>query len=720
MTEKHKANLKWQDSFCQKALKEATSLACHLVSEDGPLKKKTIKITPTFSLSGLSDQLIYERQEKFLNQWMHDTKFFNSFKKFSLPLCHKGAEKLIRDSLQLPSKTLLKDFHVKQAVISACLTILRQTIGSCFATAPAILIQEEYTDLFIQDLYDLLTQGRLKRVIRGVEYSAPLNLASCPKDHHPLLKAWEFTLASLSEAKRDVPRWNICLSLGLDPQDKGGLGETLYKTINEKLQKTNEKIDHLNQETQSALDQYNVFKSLLNQVSSESEMRRLHAECQARWHHFQSLKDIRDDHHRLSEHLSLLFSFLIKKYLEKIPDYFQEVYDPDMNELSHHEYEDAKAGFRLVYKHGRLDASLWTEVNSQEDFIKFLVDFFTMTENEVVHAFEQEEKKKIVIDVTSSLILHIRSDEFLKTALERTQKEGRLPWAYTSGGTMDSLVMTYFSRETPITQDSKWVESPLELLIFLIDTVKNLSHLITDSFDKNPHKRMLMHSTQHAFSIQPGKELFKQGWHNQTFTYTWVRDNFLIPMQNFYQKQLLSPQEQESLIERVKGSFRPQGLMQVAKFYDSLIKHNISYAAAFLYQALPLTHRDECQAALHEILKPWMTTCDIPKNLPLYVTSDELCALAKVNLASQNIPHLDIHLAVIERARKLHLAPTPFLFADTNWVESYFGFVVNPGTQNLELWRLDRTGIIGHPMKDWDSWLNGSEKLPWVVYTSFV
>ncbi len=716
MTEKHKTILQPQDFFCQKALKAARELACQLVGEDGPLKNKNIKINPAFSINGLSDHLIYERQVKFVTRWLQDTKFFNSFKKFSLPLCHKGAEKLIRDSVHLSPKTSLKDFHVKQAVISACVMILRQTIGSCFATAPAILIQEEYTDLFIQDLYDLLTQGKLKRVIRGVEYSVPLNLGGAPLGHHPLVKAWEFTLASLSEAKRETPRWNICLSLGFDPQDKGGLGDILYATIDEQLQKTNHTIDKINQETQNAWDQYNVAKALLNQASSESEMLRWRADCTARWHHFQSLKDIRDDHQRFAEHLSLLFSFLIKQYLEKIPVYFQEVYDPEMSDLSYHQYEDAPAGFRLVYKHGRLDASLWTSIHSQEEFVKALVDFFTMTEHEIVQSFESEQEKRSVIDVTSRLILHIRSDEFLQAALQRSQKHKRLPWSYTSGGTMDLLLMIYFSRETPITQESKWIESPLELLIFLIDTVKNLSHLITDVFIKNPHKRILMHSPQHAFSLQPGKELLKQGWQDPKFTYTWVRDNFLIPMQNFYIRQLLSPQEQEILIQKVNGSFRAQGVLQITEFYQLLLENKISDPAAFLYQSLPLIHKDECQAALQNILKPWMASCEIPKNLPLYLTSEDLCTLAKLNLANLNIPDLDIHFVVVERARKLGLAPTPFLFGDTNWVESYFGFVVNPGTHNLELWRLDRTGSLGYPMTSWDPWLNGSEKLPWVVY----
>ena len=47
-------------------------------------------------------------------------------------------------------------------------------MGSCFATAPAIEIQEEHPEYLIRDLKDLLETGRLKRVVAGTEHFAPL------------------------------------------------------------------------------------------------------------------------------------------------------------------------------------------------------------------------------------------------------------------------------------------------------------------------------------------------------------------------------------------------------------------------------------------------------------------------------------------------------------------------------------------------------------------
>jgi hypothetical protein len=55
------------------------------------------------------------------------------------------------------------------------------------------------------------------------------------------------------------------------------------------------------------------------------------------------------------------------------------------------------------------------------------------------------------------------------------------------------------------------------------------------------------------------------------------------------------------------------------------------------------------------------------------------------------------------------------LFADTNWSGWYFGFVKNPTTERLELWRLNRTATQGFPMTDWKQWFDPSNTSAWVV-----
>ena len=63
------------------------------------------------------------------------------------------------------------------------------------------------------------------------------------------------------------------------------------------------------------------------------------------------------------------------------------------------------------------------------------------------------------------------------------------------------------------------------------------------------------------------------------------------------------------------------------------------------------------------------------------------------------------------RAKRLKLAE-PIVFADTNWARHHFAFVVNPGTQLLDFWRVEEKRERGTPMSIWKHWLNGSKKKP--------
>ncbi|MDP1880164.1 MAG: hypothetical protein Q8K60_04420, partial [Parachlamydiaceae bacterium] len=105
-----------------------------------------------------------------------------------------------------------------------------------------------------------------------------------------------------------------------------------------------------------------------------------------------------------------------------------------------------------------------------------------------------------------------------------------------------------------------------------------------------------------------------------------------------------------------------------------------------------------------------------------YLGSFQLQNICKALLClvfNQTQTSIDYHAEVIHAARLLGYAlPTPIIFADTNWVKDYFGFVVNPGTGRLELWRLDYVGIEAVPMSIWKHWLDGSRSdRRWGVYT---
>ena len=104
-----------------------------------------------------------------------------------------------------------------------------------------------------------------------------------------------------------------------------------------------------------------------------------------------------------------------------------------------------------------------------------------------------------------------------------------------------------------------------------------------------------------------------------------------------------------------------------------------------------------------------------------FMTAKELKETAKgcYLLATGSVMlSFDLHNYVASHSRFVGNAqPTPLLFGDTNWTNNFFGFVVNPGSSRLELWRLDRTLSQGVPMSEWKHWLNGADRQTWALFT---
>jgi hypothetical protein len=167
-----------------------------LISDDG--KMLEFSVERLYSLLGESRDL--EHRYRVLTQYQRDVSLRRRLETIQIsPLIKEKSKAAVR-----------------RAVLQAHLTPLRQTIGSCFATAPAIMIQREQPHQFLRDMDSLLSAGEL---LRG-DIAVPLS----PSWDGDLLKGWEFTLASFAEAKTEFSSWNLFSSLGLQPEESGGLG----------------------------------------------------------------------------------------------------------------------------------------------------------------------------------------------------------------------------------------------------------------------------------------------------------------------------------------------------------------------------------------------------------------------------------------------------------------------------------------------------------------
>jgi hypothetical protein len=882
-----------QDSFRFRALHRARAIASRLIDDSGEWDLNSLsRIAEALKTSGYAfypegqnDGIITEHMLAFLTRLASDEKLRKDIKRFQKPLCHSAAERLILDTLRLTSEHALTNAHIRRAVLCACLTPLRQSVGSCFASAPAILIQREQVDVFLDDLYQLLSTGKLKRTFGGREYAVPLSpnigagdlrknlllldpkaivhyspgiiaacevlgvfsaeapqekkveilekgLASWLKDKkkmtvedliqaillqqmgmiesdlhnatlsraeikalqmhgsspgalmqktgmveeffrrerqakaafmglcdNALLKAWEYSLASLCDVKMEFSRWNLYTSLGFSTDEPSGIGELIHKHIEEKLQKINEKIQKFQQESQAAYDAAKTAEVLLRQAGSESEARRLQAEYQSRSFHMQSCLSLRDELYAEGSHYSNFISFLLEKYDALFPEYFQEIYDPNMAQPNVELHEDSLAGFRLVYKHGRIDPSQWTLIYREEEYIDSLCDFFSSIEPRIAPEIEWEDGKKELSFLTTALLSFLRGSAFIKAAHERVSRGGaasKKPWAYLSGGGVETLLKTYFCRENEYTKEEKRLENSSELLIFIVDAFKGMRPLASDPFLKDPDKRMLITSPSHAFLLLPGQPKIAEGWQENGFTYTWARDQIFLPSQKFYESVQLTQTQQIFLLDAfcrelppllshdLHKSFHAESLpVSIPTFRQKMLEalcacteakhpfHKKVFADGldgFLFQTLPIVSGSDWKFLIRQLLSDLYDDACKEFLYPLnhapcaYMTAKKIKELAKIVYTHSRrslFSSFDLHKYIADHARFIGLAPpTSLILADTNWPNQYFGCVVNPGTLRLELWTLDRTASQGTSMSDVASWFDSEGRIPWTLYAN--
>ena len=900
-------------------------LAKILINEDGRLDKnmlsEALKRSKDFLYPlGPDRQYDAKRNEHISNvlQILHDDpNMERRLRMITRPSMHRIAEQVVRDTLLLPPKTLVTDAHARQAALAAWLCYLRQNVGSCFATAPAIIVQSEQPELLLADIQELLSTGQLKRVVGGIEYAVPLSyswgagelrkvflfnkqpnvdepgiwnspgllralvtvgvisenkhlneqfiiLKAQIKDileswetaqvwyyanaeqilekillnhyelssedikeyflrpkgmihdslmmhvarastttgktdrclhflsafeqaknifkslsDNALLKTWEFSLASFAETKAQFTSWNLYSSLGLKPEDKGGIGPRLYEVINQLLQECNEQVKRYQEEYEVIYNQLQHLKRRSRSVGSEKDAQWVRVEYQSKASEFNSIEAVRDKWHMKARRYSHLYDLLIDWYYRLFPQYFQEVYDPNIHEVTSGPYDDSPAGFRLLFKHGRSNTSQWTLIHNHMEFIDSLVSFFAAAERELSNSDEMKGFEKDLGELTTRIVTHIRSEEFLETAFHRMarvhgarfvkdplnnlDKIEKKPWVYTSGGALTTLVSCYFRLDEKPTDIHRWVESPVELLVFLIDCVKEAPQKVLDEVVERNDKSLIIHSPTHAFLLKPGHPHFREGWKSSDYTYSWVRDRIVKPSEDFVRNIFLDDEKMkflvDELLEHVHLNIRPYfkqtfyaigGSMSAQDFRCHLLNTievtrglqifgrgclSSAQIDSVLFSCLPLTPIYHLTDRIERYMERIPNLTDQERELAVslskkisgklsgqkFVSAKGLQGIVKsllmlVKIETTTSVDYSKKIAEISQQEGFSLR-MPFIFADTNWVKDQFAFVVNPGNGHLELWRTDDLGTFGEPLNDWKGWLDGTRKKPdWGVF----
>ncbi len=868
-----------QDSFRYRAKIWAIKLTEFLIDLQGNLKlhslqralflfhKKPFLLAP----DNEGDSMTVLHIQNVLQSLSDDIGLRKLLMRFSLPLCHMAAEKLVRDTLGLPAKEHLKNVHVRRAVLAAYLVPLRQNVGSCFATAPAILIQETQGLQFLTDMLDLLNSGFLKRMIDRQERAVPLspgigvgdlkrhvdlfnpqiyssqglaaamqaaglldlqledmkkpgllkellspfaeeNLTVIDLIHKtllremgltdeklekeerrkktqafvqhgpmsgaaffgngrkeesfyekeiaarvafqsitdcPLLKAWEFTLASFCDVKIGFSRWNLFVSLGFDANEPIGINRFLYDNINAKLQECNRQVQHYQEIAERAQMQARAASSLFSREESSGRAGALKGEYQMYVGEMDSAVDMRDTYHRKAGQYARFYAFILEQFDQTLQQNFQEIYDAQMLSFEESLYDDSPAGFRLVYKHGRSDPNQWTFIQNESQFVDCLRNFFIAVESQIDFSQDFSDVARDFGQITTEIIQFVQTRDFLEAAKARSAAAHRgqnrssaqaKPWAYVSGGTMDGLLKSYYSASGDFDVASTNIADSRDLFKFLANTLRSAN------LDPKLDRLVLMNSPTHAFILHPFESRFQEGW-NAADPLSWLDAELTGKTREFLFGMQLNAWEIERLIKAFSlflPTYIRQPFCEAAQFPGGTIaefRQNLAMASseifkmhagaagalvdAILYKELPFSMPDKIVDILDLLpideIKPKCHELLSRQNYPpeLLSASDlqkQVCALL-VKAHEEVFFKDNMHELISRAARKLKLAyPEPVIFADTNWTNNNFAFVCNPVSFETQVWRMNLSNSFGSPMIEWQNWLNGSQESIWKIY----
>jgi hypothetical protein len=891
-------------------VRKARELALILVNDTGELVMPRVRLAKEllesrpFALSyGGEEQRKRDRRFlKALTFLCESVEAQRLIKKMSRPLTNRLAENAIRDTLLLPENQVVTDTHVRRAVVAALLTTLRQSLGSCFATAPSIIVHEDQPLLFLKDLDELMGTAKLRRTVAGNEYSVPMSaswgqgdlkkslvitspLSASPpiwrsspllrvlqtlgivphektgesgyaivysllesalsgrvtrggwmvttveeilkllilrqqriseKELHEfetrpkammqtalvvethetkggraeldklllqffsmwedgkrlfkaeadcaLLKSWEFTVASFAEVKFDLARWNFYSSLGVNWDDVGGIGNILYEIAKKRVDETNLELEQNREKYDAICLEIDYLARRMQQASTEGEISWVKMEYQSRQVEQYHLKELCDMAAEKANKVAHIHQFLIDEYDRLMKEYFQEIYDADLHDIQAGPFDDAPAGFRLIYKHGRSNPSLWTKITSLDEYVEALVSFFTITEQELLHAPEVKGIEAEFSSIITRLANHVRSDEFLESAFTRTavahgvrpiahplqnlERVEKKPWVYTSGGSMNTLVSSYFCLEGNPEVVDRWVESETELLAFLIDTTRQA---LSRAGRIRPTS-LLMHSPTHAFSLMPTAPFFEESLAGDAYSYSWITNHIRDPGLLFYSTCVFDKAAVEAFCSlladkipadirtrfvneasTIPGFLRPFELAkEIERLFslDIVLRHRMSVLQevcldSMLFESSPYTSPDAVLEVVTDVvasvipkearkngaerlIRSMASSCNRP------IRSKELLCVLKtliIQLTGRYRFDQDLLSSLVKTMRsKRLLPPCPLIVADSNWVKDFFAFVVSPVSQQIELWSVNAYGTEGQPIQNWKMWLDGSRK----------
>lgn len=585
-----------------------------------------------------------------------------------------------------------------------------------------------------------------------------------------LLRSWEYTLASFAEIKGDVATWNLFHSLGMDSRQKGGIGAAIKSALENYLQGIQGQITHYDLDyerlnSECALYEKNIAYGGHYQASyfaKRAELDRVQRERE----------ELYDKARRVASSLG----FFIEFYITKLKDYFQEIYDPKIEGEVRSLLDDRPSGFRLYYKHGRQKPSTWTAITTPRSYVESLAAFFGACEVMLSHEKMMNGLHDLVTLVTGELLSFLHHRDFLENSLERLysayqepmtseplknlSKLKRVPWSYISGGNLETFLFAYKPEGERYKKIEIAVESPIELLTFYIEAVKDIPSSLKKRVEEDDNSSLLAFSPTHAFLFKP--VWLKKAFESQHYSRTWVSDQ-IKEKEAFLFSQILDQDKVKLLLDDIEQQLIPSGYrllfrgaakqigypLSVMEFGHEVMRvlsyewwmkepsHRLAMEKAvtgLLYRKLPLHSCQEVEKKLLQVFESF--ECDLSNSLKTVYeerqkelrgvslfSADRLLLMLRGMLmmaTGQTRGPDDLMRTALLAMRKNQLCyPEPLLFADSNWPEVKFGFTLSPMSGALELFGFDEWGQEGFPLLEWAPYLEGRGEGKWGLFIPY-
>jgi len=839
------------------------TVACDLINSKGQFSEDNLKEWIDFFASF---QTVVSPGYRFIEPRIEQVRFAlkqieklnlaNCLQRFHAPKSGTLGWHLLRKFPYLSFKKILLDSDVKRGALAAFLTEIRQTIGSCFATAAGQYIREKDPMQFFKDLESILYLGGLKRVFEGQELNAPalLNIgegelhtevlrletrrtlaliifdalsqilndkkitllsiwhfvkkgsqtttlheelaqffqehfaipAPIWKEHfapvnppydsywlkvqeswqaakayvsgymqNPLLKAWEYALASFSDVKLEFTHWNSFLALGLDSREPKGLSVFLHKALQKRVDELTEQVEEIQKDIQTTGGYIQSLQMRARSATSESDLARMQSSVRGQESRYYRLRaELRDLQMRI-QNLAKVLPVLIQSLSKKFQSYFQEVYDPSLAQSEQGRLRDDRiAGFCLAQKRGLTDPSLWTLIKTQEAYEVSLSQFFQSYFAEMSHLPELEQvHSKDLSFISNAIHQFVSQPDFIQDAIHRCKRKKErnfddslfTPWSYLSGGSLNQVLEVYYSKEEAFEEMEKMPRSNEELMAFFIESAFELDFKDQEASRQFPlvGGRFLMSAPEHSCLFQPGSKGFLASWSKEQFPFTWIRDCVIAPSVASLSSYTFNTFAAAGFLDRFL-SYLPQNLkdllvdldfsnQNLRKAADQITKrlpeplktHVVAIFDACAYTFLPIQQGqfalDSILELLIAILPEQRSICEegfrqarLEKHIPKHALIDKVemfsyvkALYIKVTKTVTSGFSIEERLEEVANERGYSLCRS-LRFADSNWTKDYLSFVVNPRTLSLEVWRTDFSSSIGAPMETWNLQLENS------------